>query len=212
MRGTGGRASILTHNRSSYPHAGWEPCPLSTCPIPLIIQLYVFFHIPRTGRRVVSVDTLAHKCPNRCLQKLDAVLSHTRLEAYPYVVFARIRTSDLAIYSPTSKPLSQSEFCKLKASAHSFKQFTSRLLKLSFSLSMHIYNSDGRHAWFHLHGTSRPDRSASEATKYKMKNSLSTVGLEPCNTKQYIYQTKYAVLCHSRTYNNVYISIGSTCM
>ena len=33
-----------------------------------------------------------------------------------------------------------------------------------------------------------------------------------CNTKQYIYQTKYAVLCHSRTYNNVYISIGSTCM
>ena len=32
------------------------------------------------------------------------------------------------------------------------------------------------------------------------------------NTKQYIYQTKYAVLCHSRTYNNVYISIGSTCM
>ena len=35
---------------------------------------------------------------------------------------------------------------ELKASAHSFKQFTSRLLKLSFSLSMHIYNSDGRHA------------------------------------------------------------------
>ena len=34
----------------------------------------------------------------------------------------------------------------LKASAHSFKQFTSRLLKLSFSLSMHLYNSDGRHA------------------------------------------------------------------
>ena len=67
----------------------------------------------------------------------------------------------------------------IKASAHSFKQFTSRLLKLSFSLSMHLYTSDGRHAWFHLHGTSRPARSASEATKYKMKNSLSTVGLEP---------------------------------
>ena len=33
-----------------------------------------------------------------------------------------------------------------------------------------------------------------------------------CNTKQYINQTQYAVLCHSRTYNNVYISIGSTCM
>ena len=28
---------------------------------------------------------------------------------------------------------------------------------------------DGRHAWFHLHGTSRP--SASEALKYQMKNS-----------------------------------------
>ena len=44
---------------------------------------------------------------------------------------------------------------------------------------MHIYNSDGRHAWFHLHGASRPARSSSEATKYKMKNFLSTVGLEP---------------------------------
>ena len=34
-----------------------------------------------------------------------------------------------------------------------------------------MYTSDGRHAWFHLHGTIRPARSASEATKYKMKNS-----------------------------------------
>ena len=67
----------------------------------------------------------------------------------------------------------------VKASVHSFKQFTSRLLKLSFALSMHIYNSHGRHAWFHLHRASRPARSTSEATKYKMKNSLSTVGLEP---------------------------------
>ena len=33
-----------------------------------------------------------------------------------------------------------------------------------------------------------------------------------CNTKQYFYQTKYAVLYHSGTYNNVYIGIGSTCM
>ena len=33
-----------------------------------------------------------------------------------------------------------------------------------------------------------------------------------CNTKQCIYQTKYAVLYHSRTYNNVYIGFGSTCM
>ena len=36
---------------------------------------------------------------------------------------------------------------------------------------MHIYNSDGRHAWFHLYGTKRPVRSTSEAKKYKMKNS-----------------------------------------
>ena len=37
--------------------------------------------------------------------------------------------------------------------------------------SMHLYTSGERHAWFHLHGTSRPVRSASKATKYKMKNS-----------------------------------------
>ena len=79
----------------------------------------------------------------------------------------------------------------LKASAHSFKQFTSRLLKLSFSLSMHLYNSDGRHAWFHLHGISRPDRSASEATKYKMKNSLSTVGLEPSTLRFQVWYSTY---------------------
>ena len=78
-----------------------------------------------------------------------------------------------------------------KASAHSFKQFTSRILKLSFSLSMHLYNSDGRHAWFHLHGTSRPDRSASEATKYKMKNSLSTVGLEPSTLRFQVWCSTY---------------------
>ena len=81
--------------------------------------------------------------------------------------------------------------CVVKASAHSFKQFTSRLLKLSFSLSMHLYNSDERHAWFHLHGTSRPDRSASEATKYKMKNSLSTVGLEPSTLRFQVWRSTY---------------------
>ena len=37
-------------------------------------------------------------------------------------------------------------------------------------LSMHIYISDGRHAWFHLYGASRPARSTPKATKYKMKN------------------------------------------
>ena len=80
-----------------------------------------------------------------------------------------------------------------KASAHSFKQFTSRLLKSTFSLSlsMHIYNSDGRHAWFHLHGASRPARSASEATKYKMKNFLSTVGLEPTTLRFKVWCSTY---------------------
>ena len=85
----------------------------------------------------------------------------------------------------------QCERVAFKASAHSFKQFTSRLLKLSFSLSMHLYNSDGRHAWFHLHGTTRPDRSASEATKYKMKNSLSTVGLEPSTLRFQVWCSTY---------------------
>ena len=40
-------------------------------------------------------------------------------------------------------------------------------------LSMHLYTSDGHHAWFHSHGTSRPARSGSEATKYKMKHSCA---------------------------------------
>ena len=38
-------------------------------------------------------------------------------------------------------------------------------------LSMHLYTFDERHAWFHLYVTSRPARSASKATKSKMKNS-----------------------------------------
>ena len=67
----------------------------------------------------------------------------------------------------------------LKASAHSLKQFTSRLLKLSFSLSMHLYNSDGRHAWFHLHGTSRPDRSASKRQNTKWKIPCPQWGSNP---------------------------------
>ena len=90
-----------------------------------------------------------------------------------------------------SRELSLPDHGVIKASAHSFKQFTSRLLKLSSSLSMHIYNSDGRHAWFHLHGTSRPDRSASEATKYKMKNSLSIVGLEPSTLRFQVWCCTY---------------------
>ena len=54
-----------------------------------------------------------------------------------------------------------------------------------------IYNSDGRYAWFHLHGIIRPDRRASEATKYKMKNSLSTVGLEPSTLRLQVWCSTY---------------------
>ena len=38
-------------------------------------------------------------------------------------------------------------------------------------LSMHLYTFDRRLAWFHLYGTSRPVRSVSKSTKFKMKNS-----------------------------------------
>ena len=101
------------------------------------------------------------------------------------------RKNDTRLYPYTSSFLFHIKSTIIKASAHSFKQFTSRLLKSTFSLSMHIYNSDGRHAWFHLHGTSRPDRSASEATKYKMKNSLSTVGLEPSTFRFQVWCSTY---------------------
>ena len=100
-----------------------------------------------------------------------------RTSSYSSYGSARSYSSDHS--QGTSQPLKQMKFRIVKASAHSFKQFTSRLLKSNFSLSMHIYNSDGRHAWFHLHGASRPARSGSEATKYKMKNFLSIVGFEP---------------------------------
>ena len=47
---------------------------------------------------------------------------------------------------------------KLKASAHFFKRFTSRLLKLSFSLYAPI-TSDECHAWFHLNTASPAARN-----------------------------------------------------
>ena len=90
---------------------------------------------------------------------------------------------------------------KFKASAHSFKQFYFGAFKNIF-LSLHLYNSDGRHAWFHLHGTSRPDRSTSEATKYKMKNSLSTVGLEPSTLR---FQVWYSTYWASRAWWMLYV-------
>ena len=85
--------------------------------------------------------------------------------------------------------LNQGKFF-LKACVHSFKQFTSRLLKLSFSLSMHLYTSDGRHAWFHLHGTSRPARSASEApnTKWKILVHSGTRTHNPLISSLMLYQ------------------------
>ena len=33
-----------------------------------------------------------------------------------------------------------------------------------------------------------------------------------CNIKQYIYKTNYALGHHSRTYNNIFVGIGSTCI
>ena len=88
---------------------------------------------------------------------------------------------------------------------------------------MHIYNSDGRHTWFHLHGASRPARSASEATKYKMKNSLSIVGTrnpQPFDSKSDALPTELAGLgecypfkspyhIHVTPDTNVYIIIST---
>ena len=114
---------------------------------------------------------------------------------------------------------------RFKASAHYFKQFTSRLLKVSLYRSMHLYISDGRHAWFHLHGTSRPDRSASEATKYKLKIFLSTVGLEPstlrfqvwCSTDWarrawWMLSIKMVLFCTCTPNTNVYLVISTRMM
>ena len=50
-------------------------------------------------------------------------------------------------------------------------------------MSMHLYTSDEYHSWFHLYGNSRCARSASKATKYKMKNILLTVGLKPTTVR-----------------------------
>ena len=52
--------------------------------------------------------------------------------------------------SPFKPPLNHLK-PTLKASAYSFKRFTSRLLKSSFSLSLYVpITSDECHAWFHL--------------------------------------------------------------
>ena len=50
---------------------------------------------------------------------------------------------------------------RFKASAHSFKRFTSWLLKLSFSLHAPI-TSDECHAWFHLNAASPAARKTEQ--------------------------------------------------
>ena len=59
----------------------------------------------------------------------------------------------------------------------------SRLNLIYLSFFVQYITSDECHAWFHLYGTSRPARSASKATKYKMTKVLPTVGLEPTALK-----------------------------
>ena len=50
---------------------------------------------------------------------------------------------------------------QLKASAHSFKRFTSRLLKVSFSLYA-LFTTDECHAWFHLNAASPAVRNTEQ--------------------------------------------------
>ena len=64
----------------------------------------------------------------------------------------------------------------LIVSAHWFKLLCSRnrycrhfSFKNMIILSMYLYTSDERHAWFHLYGTSWPVMSASKATNAKWK-------------------------------------------
>ena len=66
-------------------------------------------------------------------------------------------------------------------------------------LSMYLYTSDGRRAWFHLYGTSRPARSASKATKYKMKNPCQQwdSNPQPWDSKSDALPTKLAGLVES---------------
>ena len=53
----------------------------------------------------------------------------------------------------------------IKASAHSFKRFTSRLLKLSFSLYAPII-SDECHGRFHLNAASPAARNTEQLTEW----------------------------------------------
>ena len=76
-------------------------------------------------------------------------------------------------------------------------------------LYAHI-TSDECHAWFHLYETSRPARSASKATKYKMKSthgsstgpiqmksSRTFIRGNECRERMIILNKKAAILLHS---------------
>ena len=64
----------------------------------------------------------------------------------------------------------------VKVSEHTFKRFTSRLLKISFSLYATI-TSDECHAWFHLNAASPAARNTEQVNI--TKQILPTVGFEP---------------------------------
>ena len=159
---------------------------------------FINFYIEQNGKAFLTFVFISHRTNyDHSLknERFITLLAQVKVHQITFATFSPLEWSmfglmqsdidylQLVKYIETSERIVMAEKRKrppsFKASAHSFKQFTSRLLKSTFSLSLYIYNSDGRHAWFHLHGASRPARSASEATKYKMKNFLSTVGLEP---------------------------------
>ena len=90
---------------------------------------------------------------------------------------------------------------------------------------MHVYTSDECHAWFHLYEASRPARSASKATKYKMKNSCQsrTRTDNPEIWSLVLYQLSYTDFVESCIINltfkpscpsdtNLYIDISSRMM
>ena len=75
----------------------------------------------------------------------------------------KANTSDkeTSLFEINIKVIGSDVHTSVKASAHSFKRFTSRLLKLSFSLYAHI-TSDECHAWFHLNAASPAARNTEQ--------------------------------------------------
>ena len=80
----------------------------------------------------------------------------------------------------------------VKASAHSFKRFTSWLLKLSFSLSFYApITWDECHALFHLNAASPVARNTEQVN---IKKVLSTVGFDPPTTRPPDYKSTFSPL------------------